>query len=610
MKKVFSEKVFKIIFTDSVSIDRKVSDPIYSFREYDDFDFLYIPKTSTYKESIFQILGEITKNTVYSKIEIDFSNTLQVDYESVLEFFATYKNEEIFEIKIDNSFERKMNEQVKNLIEEFPNLDVFECESLSISQFETFKKIVPCVLSNGEAGEFSEISEFCHSENGVSGIGDGRMSLTNCLYFTNLRIDRTFDISKVQDTFEKYLNVAKNIEKIKFNFSKIGEQEKQFIFNVCKIIRNHKNHISKKLKVSIFSEKDNQLFSYREILNLEEIQKILCINNFDFSFDSNHLYVNKKLDEIKDASNIFNFQISLIQNKNFNFSPYEKFLMCYYFTKQHTFGENPQNVMESRNVVDLMNKKMGVCKSFSSLFSMFLNRCGIKHINDQVFLKSKTNDREELHLRTVFSMIDEKYGIDGIFVSNPTFDAENLIDGDKNFLFAHTLLGSKLKNLREYSATPLLQLVELDREQSEDLLSKPVYLRKFIKNLLDLGVINREDSMVSVIDGYGISDYHVPYNIDEIKNEKSSSSLAKRYIHDCLFAINRIKKKNPISTQVFACAMEKIMKVLYQNKNSSDLVESYVNHSEKEYKRVFEKGKNNTFSNESNEIHPFESQNE
>lgn len=608
MKNFDKEKTLKVIFSDSVFTDRKVGDFSYSFNTYDDLDFLYLPKSNASKEKIFLALGEVTSENSYSGVEIDFANTFNVDYESVLEFFANFKREKIFEIKIDNSFESKLSKRAEELIEKFENLEILECESLSIDQFESLRKKIAFVLSNGEAMDFSGISEFCHPENNnVAGIGDGRMSLTNCLYSTNLKISRVFDIQRHIKEIETYLDVAENIEKIKFNFSRVGEREKRFIIDFCRLVRNHKGHISKKLNISISSDKDDQLFSYRELANLEEIQRLLSLNNFDLNFDSKYLYINKKLDEIKSASNIFNFQVSIIQNKDLNFSPYEKFLLCYYFTKQHTFGENPKSVMESRNTIDFINKKSGVCIAFSGLFSMFLERCGFKFINDQVLMKSKIEEISEDHLRTIFSLFDEKYGIDGVFIANPTIDAENIVDGDKNFLFVHTLLDSKLKRIEEYSKTPLVQLINTDRLQTEELLSKPVYLRKFVENLYALGRVKRSDPLYSVIDGYGISDFHVPYNVELIKNEKSSLSLGKNFTSDCLVALNRIKNENPIDIKTFANALERVLKIIKHSENVSGLVDVYVDHSAKEYKRIFEKGSKNTFSSEWGEGFPQES---
>lgn len=117
-------------------------------------------------------------------------------------------------------------------------------------------------------------------------------------------------------------------------------------------------------------------------------------------------------------------------------SPYEKFMYVYNIVKNFKeYKDDDTNIYTSRNLYRILDNEYMVCRGFSNLLGNLLDRLGIE--NDEYVLnvgdfEKDENDKEiisrEPHSMRIIRLVDEKYGINGIYVSDPTND--NLLKAD------------------------------------------------------------------------------------------------------------------------------------------------------------------------------------
>jgi hypothetical protein len=129
-------------------------------------------------------------------------------------------------------------------------------------------------------------------------------------------------------------------------------------------------------------------------------------------------------------------------------SPLEKFIAAYIMVikfaeykveKNKRKSQNKYHV--SRSVYEIIDKEFPdiVCVGFVNLLKLFLDRMGLKNTYTVTF--TFLDDPNEFggyngHVRMLIHLIDPKYGIDGFYISDPTFDSFTLIHST----FSHMLM--------------------------------------------------------------------------------------------------------------------------------------------------------------------------
>lgn len=118
-------------------------------------------------------------------------------------------------------------------------------------------------------------------------------------------------------------------------------------------------------------------------------------------------------------------------------SPFEKYIYVYNITKQFKkYKENPNEKSDSRNLYSILVNEYMVCVGYSDLFGDLLDKLGINSKDlgvtiDVSYDNIKTNQSvqpEEIivqkgyHARRYVHIIDDKYGINGFYVADPTWD--------------------------------------------------------------------------------------------------------------------------------------------------------------------------------------------
>lgn len=138
--------------------------------------------------------------------------------------------------------------------------------------------------------------------------------------------------------------------------------------------------------------------------------------------------------------NILNMLDEFEKNvKDKNYSPLETQIYGYKFIKERYIYDPDAETTDSidyetnRSLHNVVNRDKIVCVGYSTLYSALMRRCGIPTF------RYSTNS----HVRNITRIKDEKYGVDNIQVTDPTWDSCDIDDMHKhnmnlytNFLFS------------------------------------------------------------------------------------------------------------------------------------------------------------------------------
>lgn len=169
------------------------------------------------------------------------------------------------------------------------------------------------------------------------------------------------------------------------------------------------------------------------------------LNNYLFSnkFDYSNIFVKTKdgeyslVEYLKVEEKLYNMLEGISE-----LSPFEKYIYAYNVCKKFKkYSENSDNKKVARNLYDVLNSDNDfiVCVGFSKIFGELLDKLGIANYDLRVIVDvsySGNNDNTDEvkvveyngHDRRYVHIIDEKYGIDGFYVADPTWD--NNLDYD------------------------------------------------------------------------------------------------------------------------------------------------------------------------------------
>lgn len=356
-----------------------------------------------------------------------------------------------------------------------------------------------------------------------------------------------------------YIHRPLNIEEInntKYlcdNTSIIFEYKVQDYANIFYII----NHI-----------KNKTIKFYIIIDNKEEFNDYLFDNLDKIQDKSIELKVNREDIAIKDYIEYEKLLINIVK-KAISLSPFERYLYAYDITKWFKKYKKSDNKCDSRNLYKILDNEYMVCVGYSELLGDLLNKLGIKNKeysvavdvgldkikNEAIVLDNATSLKKIAHERRLINLVDEKYGINGIYIADPTWDNDLLND-----YYNHALMTS-------YEETFLKRYNYFDKKQIT-----AIY---YINTLEDFYIY-----LNYLLSSRNNDKNHVFYDlIDEIKNIdydfymelintyrviNNFSKLTADTINQIIEQIGAYllsKVNNPIKGECFKAAI----KVLYEN---------------------------------------------
>jgi len=233
-----------------------------------------------------------------------------------------------------------------------------------------------------------------------------------------------------------YSSLQKKEIYIKTSLSDEELENLKYISKDCKITIKYED--IENIKILLVKLKENDLLK-NTFLEIPEYLKA-SINQFLFdNYDYlSELMIICGLDIISYASYVeYEKYLTSLIEPAMDLSPFEKYLYAYNIAKKYKlYKENNEDKNKSRNLYDTIYNDYIVCVGFSKLLKDLLNKLGIDSVeygesvnigfdnvnNDSFDIPDNLSSEHGDHSRLRVRLVDPKYGIDGIYMTDSTWD--------------------------------------------------------------------------------------------------------------------------------------------------------------------------------------------
>lgn len=226
-------------------------------------------------------------------------------------------------------------------------------------------------------------------------------------------------VEKYQELFHNIkINTLKNL----YQARNLGELREYIVYYYSDI--EIANDIGKTELIDIIDQqkmkKDGTSMIYidNEINDLKMLETLKKrYPDDDILMDWNHKYA--MLDDVISTRYMIDYLKSLVDE---NLSPLEKVTLVYDLVKSNYYKEEEKGSGSSlsRYITKMVNNTSIVCVGYVDLLSRTLKELGFKTFPE--FLRTKSENEPEGHARILINIKDEKYGIDGYYFFDPTWD--------------------------------------------------------------------------------------------------------------------------------------------------------------------------------------------
>lgn len=186
-------------------------------------------------------------------------------------------------------------------------------------------------------------------------------------------------------------------------------------------------------------------------LSLEELQSVK--KNF-LSFPNVHVMIPGNIESVSIADyerTIVAIEEIVKKIQKYSYTSFEAIMYAYDLVRDRFYI--PEEVGDKETVSrDLSSVLLGdkiVCAGFANIFQTVLEKLGI---SSMIFLLRLPDAPG--HARNLVYLQDEKYGIDGLYFFDPTFDCKK--DEDNQFLFSYRFFAKTKKQIDTLSGYPFL----------------------------------------------------------------------------------------------------------------------------------------------------------
>lgn len=288
---------------------------------------------------------------------------------------------------------------------------------------------------------------------------------------SNIRVVKTYGIvDSLKENFDPIIgyNTTRNL---------IGYDNYEGLVNAKVMYFSSPLTKEEKFYLKFINKKARIVFSYDNYENVFDSLRILRENGHigEISIqieDKNDLnnYIFKNITKLEYFDNIEIYQSGTIHSLSMymkyekkllelilpaiNLSPFEKYLYAYNVTKKFKkYKENEEDKTSARDLYQIFDNEFMVCVGFSKLLGDLLDKLGIENYDDSVTVEvgldgipkeekplpdfiydEKTGELKELktegagHARRKIHLVDPKYGIDGYYFADPTWDNDLIHD--------------------------------------------------------------------------------------------------------------------------------------------------------------------------------------
>ncbi len=228
-------------------------------------------------------------------------------------------------------------------------------------------------------------------------------------------------------------NLTKYSNDTIFSIHNNSESDVIYLNKICLLIINLERE-NKKIELFINLKSLNRI---KKLLNLLDKYPYVMIHYLGFTFTYSE-FVKFYYD-----LNKFLKPIDMAKEK-YKLSPLEVFLLVYDKVcnfKEYRSYPDKYPTYKKGNLKYLFNNEYAVCSDYSILLVASLSYFGISAQNFLLTLEHYQNDevKKEVHARVLLKLKDDQYGINGIYVSDPTWD--------KKSAFSHALMTHRMTTL-------------------------------------------------------------------------------------------------------------------------------------------------------------------
>lgn len=275
---------------------------------------------------------------------------------------------------------------------------------------------------------------------------------------------------------------------------------------------NERGIIAEDIVVSVDTKRHS--FTQQEWKRFKEISDYFKKNDVYFGFeDMDETWSFEKVEHA-------NSRISKTAQKlkDSTLSPYEKLLFAYMkvASRKYISESEGDHYSSSRSVYGALNSREIVCVGYSEFLKAIMNEVGdenIKVYKNSVSLSKDGKYAEVYHANLIVYLKDEKYGIDGYYYMDPTWDSAT----NK----------SKIPNL-SYFLIPLPNIKNMKSIiKDRSLPFKPNKVRKIKKSY---SVFNRKKATKSISFNRDSLKLNSEIVADFLKNPKLFEALKEKYI--------------------------------------------------------------------------------
>ena len=287
------------------------------------------------------------------------------------------------------------------------------------------------------------------------------------------------------DYIEKHFeNILDSVEYIKLAFK---------YNNVKDFIRKNPLILSKKIVLSELLE----ISDYNKILKLMDEYKDI-INNVYVCLKGNDNYIS--LSDCYNTMNEIKKQADYI--KKLDLSPMETVMYLYDQVRNRVYRYESacESSFKSRDLSEVIFGNKIVCVGYANIYYALLSYLGINsgvvHLNDK-------NDRG--HTRNIIYVKDPKYGIDGVYYFDPTWDSKKK-ENDNSYLYVYKFF-AKTREYMDENYNKDLEDIHI-KEFSNDMYKKIEKIIEakdyeklvpYVKSLNNMAKIMNQDILIEII---------------------------------------------------------------------------------------------------------------
>lgn len=273
---------------------------------------------------------------------------------------------------------------------------------------------------------------------------------------------------------DEYLKYKKDEPKLRFvmdlSFKNLFNIEtEQKIDEIIEILE--KNGI-KREDITISINKDNHRYKAKEWELVKVWEKEIVKKGVVFGFDD--IYKTWSTKEVEIANSKLNQTVDKI--KQTKCSPYEMLLMGYLTVTQREYlaEKDDEHGSKSRSVYGVLNNEEIVCQGYAEYLKAIIEMVGdenIKVYNNQVATSSDNKTIDAYHANLVIYIKDEKYGIDGYYYLDPTWDSleDNEVPNLTYFMVPiNDIKNFKIDHIRNENLLPVSENSDAERTQIKE----------------------------------------------------------------------------------------------------------------------------------------------